>query len=540
MSANKPPTKRKPRPEEQAKEAHKQTAASKKFDRAGDSTISLKGIQDKKLKSKLKSSEALSRSTARKAAQADFLLLPSEAGHLEAEGLERTWKYSQKQLSAAVDVQAQKSRFDLKLEDFGPYALDYTRNGRHLLIGGRKGHIATFDWKSSKLGCELNVKETIRDVQWLHNETLFAVAQKKYTYIYDNTGMEIHCLRAHSEVNKMEFLPYHFLLATVGNAGYLKYQDTSTGSLVAEMRTKLGSCNTMTQNPYNAVIHLGHANGTVTLWSPTVTTPLVKMLCHRGPVQAVAVDRGGWHMATAGLDGQMKVWDIRTFKPLQQYFVPTPASNLAFSQRGLLGVGHGPHVTIWKDFAKSKQKEPYMSHLQPSSTISSLRFCPYEDVLALGHTGGISSIVIPGSGEPNFDTMEANPYQTVKQRQESEVHSLLEKVQPEMISLDPNMIGTVDRAPSEVISEERKLAWEANNPGQKFQPVHKMRGRSSASRRYLRKQGNVLDSKKVEIQAKLDKDRSDRDKAQKRARGEVEPEIPRTALDRFTNKKLKL
>lgn len=39
----------------------------------------------------------------------------------------------------------------------------------------------------------------------------------------------------------MEFLPYHWLLATVGNAGYLKYQDTSTGSLVAEMPTKQGS-----------------------------------------------------------------------------------------------------------------------------------------------------------------------------------------------------------------------------------------------------------------------------------------------------------
>ena len=105
--------------------------------------------------------------------------------------------------------------FDLKLHPLGPYTLNYTRNGKYLLIGGKKGHLATFDWKNARLTCELQLNETIRAVQWLHNETMFAVAQKKYTYIYDNTGMELHCLRNHVEVNAMQFLPYHFLLATV-------------------------------------------------------------------------------------------------------------------------------------------------------------------------------------------------------------------------------------------------------------------------------------------------------------------------------------
>ena len=43
-------------------------------------------------------------------------------------------------------------------------------------------------------------------------------------------------------------------------------QDTSTGELVAEHRTKLGSCEVLRQNPYNAVVSLGHSNG---VWHAT-------------------------------------------------------------------------------------------------------------------------------------------------------------------------------------------------------------------------------------------------------------------------------
>ena len=47
------------------------------------------------------------------------------------------------------------------------------------------------DWMSGTLKCEVQVKETVRDISFLHNETLFAAAQKKYVYIYDNQGLEV-------------------------------------------------------------------------------------------------------------------------------------------------------------------------------------------------------------------------------------------------------------------------------------------------------------------------------------------------------------
>lgn len=56
--------------------------------------------------------------------------------------------------------------FGLKLPDFGPYYIDYTRDGKYLLIGGRKGHVAAFDWREGKLMHEVHHRETVRDVKY--------------------------------------------------------------------------------------------------------------------------------------------------------------------------------------------------------------------------------------------------------------------------------------------------------------------------------------------------------------------------------------
>ena len=88
--------------------------------------------------------------------------------------------------------------------------------------------------------------------------------------------------------------------------------------------------------------------GTVTLWSPTVSKPHVKLLAHKGPVRALATDpsSSGNYLATAGLDGSMKVWDIRKWSVVNEWTSQRPVSSLAFSQKGLLAAGWGNHVSV--------------------------------------------------------------------------------------------------------------------------------------------------------------------------------------------------
>jgi hypothetical protein len=70
----------------------------------------------------------------------------------------------------------------------------------------------------------------------------------------------------------------------------------------------------------------------------------------------------------------------------------------------------------------------YLTHPQPAKPYTSLSFCPFHDALAIGHAAGVSCILVPGVGEPNFDSSEADPFEGSKARREREVKSLLDKV----------------------------------------------------------------------------------------------------------------
>ncbi|NXA44094.1 WDR46 protein, partial [Eudromia elegans] len=431
---------------------------------------------------------------------------------LEADPGEDTCTVSQGDIAAAVDIASAAKHFELRLEQFGPYRLDYTRPGRHLLLGGRRGHVAAIDWLTKSLMCEINVMETVTDVAWLHTETMFAVSQRRWLHVYDNQGVELNCLHRFPGVLRMQFLPYHFLLATASASGFLQYLDVSVGAEVAATCTRGGRLSVMAQNPANAVIHLGHGNGTVTLWSPSVKEPLARLLCHRGALRALAVDRTGMLMATAGLDRQLRLFDLRALRPLRALLLPQGAAHLDFSQRGALAAAcgdvvqvrpqHPPHSLspprnvphcplavpkVYEEPGRRLCRKPYLCHRLPQPA-HGLRFCPYEDVLGAGHGEGFTSLLVPGAGEANFDALESNPYRSRKQRQEWEVKALLEKIPAELITLDPTHLERVDTASLEQKRRERaeRLGFDPDAK-RKFRPRRKAKGGSSAGSLLRRK-----------------------------------------------------
>ncbi|XP_021073577.1 WD repeat-containing protein 46 [Mus pahari] len=486
-----------------------------------------------KTQSKLEKAEAQEEEASVRAARAE-LLLAEEPGFLVGEDGEDTAKILQTDIVEAVDIASAAKHFDLNLRQFGPYRLNYSRTGRHLALGGRRGHVAALDWVTKKLMCEINVMEAVRDIHFLHSEALLAVAQNRWLYIYDNQGIELHCIRRCDRVTRLEFLPFHFLLATASETGFLTYLDVSVGKIVTALNARAGRLSVMAQNPYNAVIHLGHSNGTVSLWSPAVKEPLAKILCHRGGVRAVAVDSTGTHMATSGLDHQLKIFDLRgTFQPLSSRTLPQGAGHLAFSQRGLLVAGMGDVVNIWAGQGKASPpslEQPYLTH-RLSGHVHGLQFCPFEDVLGVGHSGGFTSVLVPGAAEPNFDGLENNPYRSRKQRQEWEVKALLEKVPAELICLNPRALAEVDVVTLEQQKKERieRLGYDPDAKAA-FQPKAKQKGRSSTASLVKRK-------KKVMDQEHRDKVRQSFEQQQKKKQDMAKPPGARpSALDRFVRR----
>uniref|UniRef100_A0A8C4PYX1 WD repeat domain 46 n=1 Tax=Eptatretus burgeri TaxID=7764 RepID=A0A8C4PYX1_EPTBU len=445
-------------------------------------TKPMDGVRGDTERSRLKLQEKTREKAAEQAAR-HTAFAANEPGFVEADDGEETARLHQEDLKDSVDVASAAKRFDLSLPHFGPYSARYSANGRSLLLGGRGGHVAAIAWRSHKLACEFHAGGNVRAISWLHTEGWFAAAGR-WLSVYDSQGIEVHCVKRVHDALHLRFLPHHFLLASVNSRSFLHYLDVSVGTEVANIPMRIGRPSAMALNPQNAIVSVGTHNGVVRMWAPSCHEPLVSMLCHRGPVRSVAVSSGGEYMVTAGGEGKVILWDLRSLSPLNSIGILGGVGHLEFSQRGLLAIASGRNIKVYQPLSSGKFGDPYLSHYL-SAAASSLHFCPFEDILGVGHSAGFSSLLVPGAGEPNFDALEVNPYQSKKQRQEWEVKALLEKIPSDLISLDPHQLNRLDTATVQQRAQESGKVEEA---APKIELRHRMKGRDSASSRQRRKQ----------------------------------------------------
>merc|ERR1712228_459693 len=207
-------------------------------------------------------------------------------------------------------------------------------------------------------------------------------------------------------------------------------------------------------------------------------------------------------------------------KELRRLRTSTTPAHLTFSQRNKLAVSLGSVCDVFEESVIQSGVDvvvgdPYMTH-RASANISGMQFCPYEDVLGVSHGKGYSSLIIPGSGEPNFDAMESNPYQSTKMRQEAEVKALLEKVPPEMITLDTDKVLDVDVEEMKRKLAERKKVNYVKVPELDFTPRRKKKGRSSAGNKLRRVQMVKANHKRLLVKGDALNDKIEEERKEKK------------------------
>ncbi|TFK19018.1 WD repeat-containing protein 46 [Coprinopsis marcescibilis] len=471
-------------------------------------------VPNKKLRTALHTQHTLSAQYASHTSDTqDLLALAAEdAGAIQLESpLERTWRISQDEIAKTVGAEAAKGRRELVFPSGGVKRMRWTRNGRHLVfISGKGGStVSSVDWLNGNVNAQVELAgvgnggssgmggkgDGARDVCFLQDQSFWAVAQRRNVFMYDKDGVEVHKLGKIVDPMRLEFLPWHWLLVAVTNTSHLIYTDTTTGSIVAQhsftkssaSSVRLSPALSLAQNPHTAITYMGHTNGQVSLWTPNMSRPVVQVLAHLGGVSCVSVDpsdRGGSgstntlgrYMATSGRDHKVKIWDCRYWKGVVREWTPRSGGGsakgsgnahadieLEWSQKGYLAVASGGSVNVYHPpaittpfTASGNGSLPplYLTHPIAHRPITSLRFQPFHDTLAVGHANGLSSILVPGVGEPQFDSLEADPYENSRARREREVKGLLDKLSPDMISLDPSFIGKLDPTVGKSITED--------------------------------------------------------------------------------------
>ncbi|CCW63767.1 unnamed protein product [Phytomonas sp. EM1] len=395
--------------------------------------------------------ERLNRQASKKLAHASlYQRWESEDTGVELEEREVADRITQEDIVQAVDLQTQNKRYELQLDKLGPYKINFTANGTHLLLAGLRGHLANIRWKSFQLEGETQLKDKLNDAIFLVDHTMTAVAQKKYVYMYTKEGTEMHILSKFAHMDRLCYLSKHMLLAATSSVySVMQYLDISTGvelgSKAPAVMRDPASC--LGVNPSNGVVASCDLRGVLKFWSPTVVDPLVQLKAHKGVIEDICFHPNGRFFLTLGGDHKLKVWDCRTLRALEEYAITYDFHTMDISAKGHVALGGGTNIQIWRDmFTPKKPNAPYMKFgLGYGKIAHQVKFCPFEDVLGVGHSKGFTSLLIPGSGEPNPDFFYANPHETDRHRKERVVTNLLDKLPPDTISMDVQIAG-VDEA----------------------------------------------------------------------------------------------
>ena len=135
-----------------------------------------KQVKDLRVKTKLKRTSEFKAVVNKQLESYAYINPSAEKGGIEFEEEQDDFtRLTQAQLRKSVDVGTSKKLFDFDLRG-GPFKMNPSRNGRHVLIGGEAGQLSVIDRTTMNPICDFTVNESVVDVTFLQNYTMFAAS----------------------------------------------------------------------------------------------------------------------------------------------------------------------------------------------------------------------------------------------------------------------------------------------------------------------------------------------------------------------------
>lgn len=235
---------------------------------------------------------------------------------LGALGSTGVWLYPMTALDTTPRILASDDRF---------IALDYSRDGSRLLLGGFDGTARLWNLAPTAPLREplfLNShQELARSVAFNPTGTQFAVAgsiaftnanvnRENAILLWDIETVSIAAIfSGHADtVHEIAFSPSGTQLASVSDDGTLRIWDTASGSALQVIEVGI-PLRTVTYRFDGAVLLVGDTNGTITLLDAILGTTYGTYSGHTGAINTLAFSPDGTLFASGSDDGTIAIWD---------------------------------------------------------------------------------------------------------------------------------------------------------------------------------------------------------------------------------------